>query len=88
MQATGSNPDIHKLDLLDQGLVVAVPETSVIDTISIDATHSVVVRAESGGDRSFLELREGDAVKWQALIPHYIGDHARPAPRPRHRSAL
>jgi len=32
VQATGANPDIHKLDLLDQGLVLAVPESSVIDT--------------------------------------------------------
>jgi Cu(I)/Ag(I) efflux system membrane fusion protein len=31
-QAVGANPDIHKLDLLDQGLVIAVPESSVIDT--------------------------------------------------------
>ncbi len=31
-QAVGSNPDIVKLDLLEQGLVLAVPESSVIDT--------------------------------------------------------
>ncbi|MGE5195128.1 MAG: efflux RND transporter periplasmic adaptor subunit [Deltaproteobacteria bacterium] len=31
-EAVGSNPDLYKLDLLDQGLVVAVPESSVIDT--------------------------------------------------------
>jgi len=31
-QAVGLDPEIYKLDLLDQGLVVAVPETSVIDT--------------------------------------------------------
>jgi hypothetical protein len=31
-QAVGSNPDIVKLDLLEQGRVLAVPESSVIDT--------------------------------------------------------
>lgn len=51
---------------------------AVIDTLSIDATHSIVVRAESGGDRSFVELHEGDVVKWQALIPHYAGAPGRP----------
>ena len=33
----------------------------------------VVVRAEEGGDRSFIELHEGGALKWQALIPPYAG---------------
>jgi hypothetical protein len=57
----------------------ARPEVgAVIDTLPIDATHSIVVRAESGGDRSFLELREGDAVTWQALIPRYAGAPGRP----------
>src|SRR5262245_44822451 len=32
MEAVGSNPDLYKLDLLEQGLVVAVPVSSVIDT--------------------------------------------------------
>lgn len=50
----------------------------VVDTLAIDPQHSIVVRAEDGGDRSFLELREGDTVKWQALIPHYAGRPGRP----------
>jgi hypothetical protein len=45
----------------------------VIDTIAIDDRRAVVVRAEQGGDRSFVELRDGDRVIWQALVPHYSG---------------
>ena len=39
---------------------------------------TLVVRAEQGGDRNFIELRNGDDVKWQALIPHYAGAKGRP----------
>lgn len=46
---------------------------AVIDTIAIDDRHALVVRAEAGGERAFVELREGDTVKWQALVPHYGG---------------
>jgi len=50
---------------------------AVIDEMTITGGN-VVVRAEaSGGDRSFLELHVGDAVKWQALIPHYAGSRGR-----------
>jgi hypothetical protein len=51
----------------------------VIDRFAIDAGHEIVVRAEDGGPRSFLELRHGDEVMWQALIPHYAGAKGRPA---------
>jgi outer membrane protein assembly factor BamB len=51
----------------------------VIDTIPAGGTRAFVVRAEKGGPRSFLELRDGDAVKWQALIPPYAGEKGRPA---------
>jgi hypothetical protein len=51
----------------------------VIDTIAIDPRHSIVLRKEAKSDRSFIELREGDVVKWQALIPHYAGAPGRPA---------
>lgn len=58
----------------------ARPEAgAVIDTIVIDPTHTVVLRAEAGGDRSFIEVHEGDKLKWQALIPHYAGEPGRPA---------
>jgi hypothetical protein len=47
---------------------------AVIETLEIDGHHTLVVRAEAtAGDRAFLELREDDQVKWQALVPHYAG---------------
>jgi hypothetical protein len=49
----------------------------VIDTIPIDGHATIVVRAEAGGDRAFVELRDGDAVQWQALVPHYAGTRGR-----------
>jgi hypothetical protein len=45
----------------------------VIDTIAIDGRRALVVRGEVGGDRAFVELRDGDAVVWQALVPRYGG---------------
>ena len=45
----------------------------VIDTIAIGDGRSLVVRRETKGDRAFVELREGDEVKWQALVPRYAG---------------
>jgi hypothetical protein len=50
-----------------------------IDRIAIDARRSFVLRNEATTDRSFIELRDGDQVKWQALIPHYAGAPGRPA---------
>lgn len=52
---------------------------AVIASYPIDGTHALVVRAEDGGDRSFVELRAGDDVQWQALVPHYAGTADRPA---------
>jgi outer membrane protein assembly factor BamB len=52
---------------------------AVIDTIAVDKGVELVVRAEDGGNRSFLELHENGHVKWQALIPHYAGAPGRPA---------
>jgi hypothetical protein len=46
---------------------------AVIDRIAVDDRHALVVRAEAGGERAFVELREGDAVVWQALVPRYAG---------------
>jgi hypothetical protein len=51
----------------------------VIDTVTIDAHHSLVMRKEAKSDRSFIEMRDGPTVKWQALIPHYAGSPGRPA---------
>jgi len=46
---------------------------AVIDTIRIDDRSSLVVRAEQGGDRNFVELHDGDRLVWQALVPPYAG---------------
>ena len=46
---------------------------AVIDTIAIDDKHKVVVRAEDGGVRSFVELWDGDTMLWQAYVPPYGG---------------
>ena len=45
----------------------------VIDTIAIDARHKVIVRGEAGGERSFVELYDGDELMWQAYVPPYGG---------------
>ncbi|MEO6775668.1 MAG: hypothetical protein ABI467_22090 [Kofleriaceae bacterium] len=52
---------------------------AVIDSFQVDANTQLVVRAEQGGDRSFLELDRDGSTVWQALIPHYIGEKGRPA---------
>ena len=70
------------------GIVVALAGTwywlgarpkvgQVLDTIDLGDGHTVVVRNEEGGSRNFLELRKGDTVIWQALIPHYAGSRGR-----------
>jgi hypothetical protein len=46
---------------------------AVVDTIPIEAGAAFVVRAEAGGDRHFVELRDGDRVVWRALVPPYAG---------------
>ncbi len=52
----------------------ARPEVgAVIDTIRIDDRASFVVRAEAGGDRNFVELRDADRLVWRALVPPYAG---------------
>jgi hypothetical protein len=50
----------------------------VIDTIAIDGRQTLVIRGETKGDRAFVELRDGDEVKWQALVPHYAGRRGSP----------
>lgn len=62
-------------------LVRAKPRAGdVIDTIAVDASRRLVLRAEAGaGDRTFVELYDGDALRWQALVPHYVGTAERRA---------
>jgi hypothetical protein len=58
---------------------------AVIDAIAIDGTRKLVVRAEERpkqrperGERAFVELREGEHVVWQALVPQYGGRRGAP----------
>jgi len=48
---------------------------AVIETVQISPTAKIVVRAEDGGERNFVELHEGDELKWQAMVPTYGGRH-------------
>lgn len=45
----------------------------VIDTLVVDDGTKIVIRAEAGGPRSFVELQQGGDVKWQAFVPPYAG---------------
>ncbi len=49
----------------------------VIDTLVIDSTTKIVIRAEAGGPRAFVELQQDGGVKWQALVPPYAGGPGR-----------
>src|ERR1041384_5074611 len=50
---------------------------AVIDTLVVDDKTKIVILAEDGGVRSFVELHEGNDVKWQAMIPTYAGSPGR-----------
>lgn len=52
---------------------------AVIDELAINADTKLVIRAEDGGPRSFVELRHKDALKWRALVPTYAGKKGVPA---------
>ena len=55
-------------------LVVNKPKPGdVIETVTVDPTTTIIVRAENGGDRNFVELHRGDELVWQALVPTYAG---------------
>ncbi len=61
-------------------MVTARPKAGeVIDRIAIDRSGEIVIRREEGGSRSFIELHENGALKWQALIPPYAGAPGRRA---------
>ena len=46
---------------------------ALIDTLAVDGATQIRVLAEDGGDRNFVELRHGDKIEWQALVPPYGG---------------
>lgn len=53
-----------------------------IDRVVVEDGHGkaeLIIRAEDGGDRSFVELVTDGEVQWQALIPRYAGQKGRPA---------
>ncbi|MDX2089149.1 MAG: hypothetical protein SFX73_14930 [Kofleriaceae bacterium] len=52
---------------------------AVIYELAINADTKLVIRAEEGGPRSFVELRHKDKVKWRALVPPYAGRKGVPA---------
>jgi hypothetical protein len=53
---------------------------AVIDTFDIGSGGKIVINAEAGsGDRAFVSVYDGDALRWQELIPHYAGRAGRPA---------
>lgn len=45
----------------------------VLDTLHVDDQRSLVIRAEDGGERNFVELVEGGEVRWRAIVPPYAG---------------
>lgn len=50
----------------------------VIDELAIDEHGKIVVRAEDGGPRSFVELHQDGKLVWQALVPTYAGKQGQP----------
>jgi len=53
---------------------------ATIETFKVDeAGGELLVRAEDGGDRAFIEARQKGETKWQALVPHYEGKTGQPA---------
>ena len=66
-QAVGSNPDVFKLDLLEQGLVPAVPETSVIDT----GSQTIVYRQTLPGVYEGVRVDLGPRMAGPAEVPFF-----------------
>ena len=55
-------------------IVTSKPKAgAVIEIVKVDDHTTIAIRAEDGGNRNFVELRDGDDVRWQALIPPYAG---------------
>jgi Cu(I)/Ag(I) efflux system membrane fusion protein len=66
-QAVGSNPDIVKLDLLEQGQVLAVPETSVIDT----GSQTIVYRQTLPGVYEGVKVELGPRMSGPDDVPYF-----------------
>ena len=66
-QAVGSNPDVFKLDLLEQGRVLAVPETSVIDT----GSQTIVYRQTLPGVYEGVKIDLGPRMAGPDDVPYF-----------------
>jgi Cu(I)/Ag(I) efflux system membrane fusion protein len=66
-QAVGSNPDVFKLDLLEQGRVLAVPETSVIDT----GSQTIVYRQTLPGVYEGVKVDLGPRMAGPDEVPFF-----------------
>lgn len=66
-QAVGSNSDPHELDLLDQGLVVAVPESAVIDT----GSQTIVYRQTLPGVYEGVKVNLGPRMSGPDDVPFF-----------------
>ncbi len=66
-QAVGSNPDVFKLDLLEQGRVLAVPETSVIDT----GNQTIVYRQTLPGVYEGVKIDLGPRMAGPDEVPFF-----------------
>lgn len=50
-----------------------------VDTVALDGGLRIVIRAEAGGEHSFVEVWAGDELRWTQFIPHYAGRAGRSA---------
>lgn len=66
-QAVGSNPEVYKLDLLEQGLVLAVPESSVIDT----GSQTIVYRQTLPGVYEGVKIDLGPRMSGPDSVPFF-----------------
>jgi multidrug efflux pump subunit AcrA (membrane-fusion protein) len=66
-QSVGSNPDIDTLDLLEQGQVLAIPETSVIDT----GSQTIVYRQSLPGVFEGVKVSLGPRMSGPDDVPYF-----------------
>jgi Cu(I)/Ag(I) efflux system membrane fusion protein len=66
-QAVASNPEVFTLDRLDQGLVLAIPETSVIDT----GSQTIVYRQTLPGVYEGVRVDLGPRMSGRDDVPYF-----------------
>lgn len=67
VNAVGSNPDVYKLDLLEQGLVMAVPQTAIIDT----GSQTIVYRQTLPGTYEGVKVDLGPRMSGPDDVPFF-----------------